>query len=82
MSMMVSFVLSFFPRDVLDEILNLIESVSEDFPSYSFKENVIFPKARSCYIYALSYMSDVEILYKAIEFTFPMVFQTTANYKQ
>ena len=23
--------LSFFPRDVLDEILNLIESVSEDF---------------------------------------------------
>ena len=35
--MMVSFVLSFFPRDVLDEILNLIESVSEDFPSYSDK---------------------------------------------
>ena len=38
MSMMVSFVLSFFPRDVLDEILNLIESVSEDFPSYSLIE--------------------------------------------
>ena len=36
MSMMVSFVPSFFPRDVLDEILNLIESVSEDFPSYSY----------------------------------------------
>ena len=34
--MMVSFVLSFLPRDVLDEILNLIESVSEDFPSYSY----------------------------------------------
>ena len=29
--------LSFFPRGVLDEILNLIESVSEDFPSYSFR---------------------------------------------
>ena len=28
--------LSFFPRGVLDEILNLIESVSEDFPSNSF----------------------------------------------
>ena len=28
--------LSFFPRGVLDEILKLIESVSEDFPSYSF----------------------------------------------
>ena len=27
--------LSFFPRGVLDEILNLNESVSEDFPSYS-----------------------------------------------
>ena len=27
--------LSFFPRGVLDEILNLIESVSEGFPSYS-----------------------------------------------
>ena len=35
MSMFVSFVLSFFPRDVLDEILNLIGSVSEGFPSYS-----------------------------------------------
>ena len=37
MSMMVSFVLSFFPRDVLDEILNFIGSVSEGFPSYSFR---------------------------------------------
>ena len=27
--------LSFFPRGVLDEILTLIESVSEGFPSYS-----------------------------------------------
>ena len=27
--------LSFFPRDVLDELLNIIESVSEGFPSYS-----------------------------------------------
>ena len=32
--------LSFFPRGVLDEILNLIESVSEDFPSYSFMFHV------------------------------------------
>ena len=29
--------LSFFPRGVLDEILNLIESVSEGFPSYSYE---------------------------------------------
>ena len=39
--MMVSFVLSFFPRDVLDEILNLIESVSEDFPSYSLTAKLL-----------------------------------------
>ena len=36
-SMVMFFVLSFFPRGVLDEILNLIESVSEGFPSYSWK---------------------------------------------
>ena len=34
--------LSFFPRGVLDEILNLIESVSDDFPSYSFKIKLFF----------------------------------------
>ena len=28
--------LSFFPLDVLDEIWDLIESVSEGFPTYSF----------------------------------------------
>ena len=33
--------LSFFPRGVLDEILNLIESVSEGFPSYSFKKGSV-----------------------------------------
>ena len=32
----VFFVLSFFPRDVLDKIRDLIESVSEGFPTYSF----------------------------------------------
>ena len=35
-SFMVSFVLSFFPLDVLDWIWNLIESVSEGFLTYSF----------------------------------------------
>ena len=32
--------LFFFPRGVLDEILNLIESVSEGFPSYSYQLNI------------------------------------------
>ena len=52
--MMVSFVLSFFPRDVLDEILKLIESVSEDFPSYfcSFKGDTV------CDHKLLPYLSD------------------------
>ena len=31
--------LLFFPRGVLDEILGLIESVSEDFPSYFSKSS-------------------------------------------
>ena len=37
MSFMVSFCVVFFPRDVSDEIWDLIESVSEDFPTYSWK---------------------------------------------
>ena len=36
LSLVMSTMVSFFPRGVLDEILNLIESVSEGFPSYSF----------------------------------------------
>ena len=36
MSTMVSFCAVLFPRGVLDEILNLIETVSEGFPSYSY----------------------------------------------
>ena len=35
---MASFVLSFFPLDVLDEIWDLIESVSEGFLTYSCTE--------------------------------------------
>ena len=36
-SLMASFVLSFFPLDVLDEIWDLIESVFEGFLTYSCK---------------------------------------------
>ena len=38
-SLMASFVLSFFPLDVLDEIWDLIESVSEGFLTYSFVQH-------------------------------------------
>ena len=37
-SLMASFVLSFFPLDVLDEIWDLIESVSEGFLTYSYRD--------------------------------------------
>ena len=42
MSWMGLFVLSFFPRDVLDEIWNLIESVSKGFPIYSLMSMMRF----------------------------------------
>ena len=41
-SFMASFVLSFFPLDVLDGIWDLIESVSEEFLTYSFITFVIY----------------------------------------
>ena len=40
-SLMASFVLSLFPLDVLDEIWDLIESVSEGFP-YSLRQPLFF----------------------------------------
>ena len=39
--LMTSFVLSFFPMDVLDGIWDLIESVSEGFLTYSFFLGVV-----------------------------------------
>ena len=40
-SLMASFVLSFFPLDVFDEIWDLIESVSEGFLTYCYKISLI-----------------------------------------
>ena len=37
----------FSPRDVLDEILNLIESVSEGLPAYFCSEAIVFLKEDS-----------------------------------
>ena len=42
-SLMASFVLSFFPLGVLDEIWDLIESVSEGFPTYSNIKHLFLP---------------------------------------
>ena len=38
--------LSYFPRGVLDEILNLIESVFEGFPSYSLLRRITLTTSR------------------------------------
>ena len=48
-SLMASFVLSFFPLDILDEIWDLIESVSEGFLTYSCLGNMFL----SPFIYLL-----------------------------
>ena len=45
-SLMASFVLSFFPLDVLDEIWDLIESVSEGFLTYSYTSKIKFKLKR------------------------------------
>ena len=61
--MMVSFCAIFFPRRVLDEILNLIESVSEGFPSYFYIEySAIFcsMSANSCWHYCAYSSRTVE----------------------
>ena len=48
---MASFVLSFFPLDVLDEIWDLIESVSEGFLTYSYLQSKLqsTDKKASCF---------------------------------
>ena len=40
-SLMASFVLSFFPPDVLDKIWDLIESVSDEFLTYSYDSCIL-----------------------------------------
>ena len=50
---MASFVLSFFPLDVLDEIWDLIESVSEGFLTYSFPFAALKVKEYSSFFSAI-----------------------------
>ena len=60
MSLMACFVLSFFPLDVLDEIWDLIESVSEGFLTYSFP----VPRMDDCIdnISQAKYVTTVDLL--------------------
>ena len=56
--------LSFFPRDVLDEIWDLIESVSEGFPTYSLTDNSIIYVRSSRGIFVTTKNLDLLILQK------------------
>ena len=60
----VFFVLSFFPRDVLDEIWDLIESVYEGFPSCSCNECVFTscPGGNVFFSYLLCILSSIYFL--------------------
>ena len=49
--MTVSFVLFFFPRGVLDEILDLIESVLEVLPSYVLVRHDCASSLSQCCVY-------------------------------
>ena len=53
-SLMASFVLSLFPLDVLYEIWDLIESVSEGFLTYSFKFFIYFTDFKIKLVHFLS----------------------------
>ena len=57
LSFMASFVLSFFPLDVLDGIWDLIESVSEGFLTYSLVRTFSYP----VYFFVLC-MDDLKII--------------------
>ena len=43
--------LSFFPQDVLDEVLDLVESVSEGFPTYCFQVMSLLDQLGFTYIW-------------------------------
>ena len=60
MSMVVSFCAVLFPRGVLDEILNLIGSVSEGFLSYSTCGMLIIPHALHCVDSCILYFTSTD----------------------
>ena len=58
-SLMASFVLSFFPLDVLDEIWDLIESVSEGFLTYSLRSQKVAPVHNGLMMLLYNYQCDM-----------------------
>ena len=78
--------LSFFPRGVLDEILNLIKSVSEGFPSYSYtvcsfrihkcrgKRGYMFPYSNEPELQIRKLKKVVKLIYPNAEFKIKWIF--------
>ena len=66
--MMMSFVQSFFPRDVLEEIFDLIESVFEWFPTYSFYRYIHFLPMRQSLFY-FSSAGNLRLVYELRQLT-------------
>ena len=54
--------LSFFPRDVMDEIWDLIESVSKGFLPYICKIHDFYGLERSCYESTAARLSSINDL--------------------
>ena len=52
-----SFVLSLLPRDVLDEIWDLIKSVSDDFPTYFYQRNIDKLSVLMIKLYSTTFMT-------------------------
>ena len=57
---MASFVLSFFPLDVLDEIWDLIESVSEGFLTYSYLQSKLQSKDKEASCFRLTITTTLQ----------------------
>ena len=61
MSMMVSICAVLFPRGVLDEILNLIESVSEVFPLLFCFGSLLISGVARCYLWLFTLYINIKI---------------------
>ena len=66
--------LSFSPRDVLDEILDLIESVSDGFPTYSLVISFVISLIHSYPVISLTRFRDInksfsDIIYSKSDIT-------------
>ena len=71
---MASFVLSFFPLDVLGGIWDLIESVSEGFLTYSFHSKALVTKfdleIGQCQLRVIIYLNSKELAHQMLHTTF------------